>query len=92
MTICGRGQWKWNAWGAQKPGGTGCLAQFSEGLLQMHILIIIIIIIIIMRQVMAYKCSYKLPILYGKSLQRLERSCLDNNDLKTLTSLAVTMC
>ena len=30
--------------------------------------------------------------LYGKSLQRLERSCLDNNDLKTLTSLAVTMC
>ena len=24
--------------------------------------------------------------LYGKSLQRLERSCLDNNDLKTLTS------
>ena len=28
--------------------------------------VIIIIIIIIMRQVMAYKCSYKLPIYMGK--------------------------
>ena len=50
----------------------------------MYCVIIFVIIIIIMRQVMAYKCSYYL---YGKSL---ERSCLDNNDLKTLTSLAVT--
>ena len=40
------------------------LSSLWEMLLQE--LMIIIMIIIIMRQVMAYKCSYKLPIYMGK--------------------------